>query len=75
MNARSARKIAKAILGKYGYGSVHITAKTVDFTDLARHSAVFVTVHDSWVPQDVAAKVEVDVKAAGFFIEFPQVLV
>lgn len=45
MTPNEAKKIAAQALTDYGWSFEKLTAKTVSFSDLARASAIFVTVH------------------------------
>jgi len=46
ITARKARNLVKRFLEAKGIAYDRLKAKTVDFTDLARASAVFVYIHD-----------------------------
>jgi radical SAM superfamily enzyme YgiQ (UPF0313 family) len=49
MTPNEAKKQVKGWLKDHGLPDYKLSAKTTDFTDLARASVVFVTVHD-WHP-------------------------
>lgn len=68
MNTREAKKIIQETLTGLGLSN-RVTAKTIDFTDLARASCVFVCVH-GWEPSPLADEIERTAKAHGFCAEF-----
>ena len=68
MKINEAKKIIKAELEKRGLSN-RLTARTVDFQDLARDSCVFVCVHD-WKPSPLATEIQQIAKAHGFCAEF-----
>ena len=68
MTTHEAKKIIRAELAKMGLSN-RLTAKTVDFTDLARDTCIFVCVHD-WKPSPLAKEIQQAAKAHGFCAEF-----
>lgn len=46
-----------------------LTARTIDFSDLARTDCIFVKIHD-WDPSRIADCLETIAKANGFRVEF-----
>lgn len=62
MTTNEAKKLIKSELVRRGIPFMKLTAKTIDFTDLARKSCIFVTIH-GWQPnpqlkelKDIAAR-------------------
>jgi len=68
MSINEAKKLIHAELTQRGLAFTRITARTIDFTDLARTSAVFVKIH-GWKPNPVWADLEGLAKQNGFCIE------
>ena len=63
-----AKKILKTELDRLGLGYDKLTARTVNFSDLARSSAVFVRIHE-WKPGPAWSQLQAVAKSHGFFIE------
>ena len=68
MSARKASNLLKDYLAKRGL-AFKVSARTVGFQDLARDSAVFVTVH-GWNPSPLASEIKAFGKDNGFFVDF-----
>lgn len=62
-----AKTIVKRWLSENGFTN-RVTAKTVDFTDLARTSMVFVQVHD-WKPDAKWDALKAVARVSGFRVE------
>lgn len=69
ISARKAGSIIKTELVQRGLPFTRVTARTLDFTDLARAQAVFVTVN-GWEPNPAAAELKQLARQHGFFVEF-----
>lgn len=69
MTPREAKKITAQILTDLGLPAHKLTARTVDFTDLARDKTVFVKIHD-WKPDPVADRIKAAARDSGFCVEF-----
>lgn len=72
MTSEIARSQAKKIIGKYlkEHGlSNKLTAKTVNFVDLARDKCVFVEIHN-WQPGPMANELIHLARTNGFCVEF-----
>lgn len=67
MNTKEAKAIVKGWLNGKGM-ELKVTARTIDFTDLARMSKVFVKVH-GWRPDPSWAELEKIAKDCGFCVE------
>lgn len=63
-----AKKLIRSALSARGLEN-KLTAKTIDFSDLARASCVFVTVH-GWRPDPLAAELERLAGEHGFRVIF-----
>lgn len=70
MNTREAKEIIEEVLAKNGLSN-KLTAKTIDFIDLARNSCVFVQVWN-WESSPLADTAKQAAKANGFCVEFHQ---
>lgn len=68
MTNNEAKKIIANKLVELGLPAFKLSAKTVDFTDLARASKLFVAVH-GWRPNPLWAELEKTAKANGFLIQ------
>jgi len=64
----TAKKIIRDQLRDHGQHN-KLTARTIDFEDLARSNCVFVKVHD-WEPNSIADCLTTIAKANGFRVEF-----
>ncbi len=64
---RRAANLIKVKLLSMGFHN-RVSAKTVGFSDLARTSAIFVTVHD-WQPNPKFSELKEVAKKNGFFVE------
>ena len=69
ITSTQAKKLTEAKLRAEGLSGHKLSAKTVDFTDLARDKMIFVTVHN-WTPNPKAECVQSFAKDAGFRVEF-----
>jgi hypothetical protein len=69
MTPREAAKTLKAELVRRVLPFNKISAKTVEFTDLARARAIFVKIH-GWLPSPYADELKAFGKANGFNVEF-----
>jgi hypothetical protein len=68
MTARQASQLIRKFLNEHGLNN-SIRARTVDFTDLARTSRVFVTIFE-WEPSALAAEIEKLAAANSFFVQY-----
>jgi len=68
MDIREAKKLVTSWLRKHGLSN-KVTAKTIDFSDLARCSRIFVVVHD-WAPGPIAADLNHYAMQHGFLMEY-----
>lgn len=66
--ARQAKQLVARLLDEQGLEYEKLTARTVDFGDLARASAVFVTIHPAVNPPRDLFKVKASLKGTGVFI-------
>lgn len=69
MTTRQASKIIKDELDRLKLSYTKISARTVDFQDLARRSRIFVTV-DGWEPNPIANNVSALALQHGFYVAF-----
>lgn len=69
MTTHEAKKVLKQYLDAEGLSYTKLTAKTVSFSDLARCSKIFVTVH-GWKPSPAASGVKAQASANGFCVDF-----
>jgi len=67
MNTHQAKKIVREWLTSKGMDN-KITARTIDFSDLARSSCVFVRIHE-WKPSPLWDEIKQLTKSNGFCIE------
>jgi len=68
MNITNAKQAIREALRALGLSN-KVTARTIDFTDLARQRVIFVKVHD-WNPNPAAIELEALGQRNGFRIEF-----
>jgi hypothetical protein len=68
VSTHEAKKITREALDRLALPYTRLSARTVDFTDLARASAVFVTVH-GWQPSPRWEELKADTKGKGFILE------
>lgn len=68
MDIKTAKRLVTGWLREHGLSN-RVTAKTVDFSDLARCSRIFVKVHD-WEPGPIAADLCHFAVKNGFLTEF-----
>ena len=68
ITVHGAKKIIRAALSARGMAN-KLTAKSVDFADLARGACVFVTVH-GWKPDPYADDLESAARDNGFRVTF-----
>ena len=68
VTASQAKKIVKSELERRNLPFTKLTAKTIDFTDLARASCVFVKIH-GWQPNPAFDEIRAVAVANGFRIE------
>ena len=69
MTPNEAKRFTAKALEEYGQPAYRLSARTINFQDLARGSCVFVKVHD-WAPNAIATELETIARANGFRIEF-----
>lgn len=69
MNTIQAKKEVAAMLADLDLPPHRLTARTVDFTDLARERVVFVTIHN-WSPNPKASILDAVAREMGFRIQF-----
>jgi len=69
MTVHKAKKLLSEFLASEGLPYTKLTGKTVSFSDLARMSAIFVTVR-GWVPSERADDVKEFAREHGFYVEF-----
>ena len=65
--ANEAKKIIAAKLNELGLPAYKLSAKTVDFTDLARAQKLFVKIHN-WQPSQLWDDLQKTAKENGFLI-------
>jgi hypothetical protein len=63
-----AKKIIKNVLDINNLPYTKLTARTIDFTDLARDSKIFVRIH-GWYPDPKFSLLEKSAKENGFCVE------
>jgi len=68
MTTSQAKTIIKQAIESRGLQFAKLTAKTVDFTDLARCSRIFVKVH-GWQPNPAWSDLQAIAKTNGFCVE------
>ena len=68
VNPRYASSIIKSRLAMLGLSN-RVSGNTIGFSDLARTSEIFVTVHD-WKPSPLAKELKEEASKHGFFMEF-----
>ena len=68
MTTLAAKKIIRAELDRLGFADMKLTAKTVNFMDLARDSCVFVKVH-GWKPHPAWEGIDRLAKDNGFRVD------
>jgi hypothetical protein len=66
-DARACKRIIAAALAEHGLFN-RLTARTIDFTDLARMKMVFVSIHD-WSPSPLFTELDQIARSAGFRVE------
>lgn len=69
MTPREAAKLMSKELSRRGLPFNKISAKTVEFTDLARARAIFVKIH-GWLPNPIAYEIKEFGRANGFNVDF-----
>lgn len=67
MTTNKAKKIITSKLQELGLPNYKLSAKTVDFTDLARASKIFIKIHD-WNPSPLWEELQKVAKENGFLI-------
>lgn len=65
---RQAKEIIRQRLAELNLPTFHLSAKTIDFTDLARARCIFVKVHN-WVPNPMYRELDLTARVNGFRIE------
>ena len=68
MNTQEAKQIIKTTLHDLNLPDYKLTAKTIDFTNLARDSQIFVKIHN-WQPSPLWANLKEMASKNGFCIE------
>lgn len=68
MTTHQAKKIISNKLNELGLPSYKLTAKTIDFIDLARTSKLFVKIH-GWKPSPLWEDLQQIAKTNGFLIQ------
>lgn len=68
MTLNQAKKIVRTWLEVSGFQGMKVTARTVDFTDLARAKEIVVTVH-GWKPHPEWAILKWEARSKGFQVE------
>jgi hypothetical protein len=68
MTTNQAKKAIANKLNELGLPAYKLTAKTIDFTDLARNSCIFVHIH-GWSPSPLWDEIKQTAKTNGFCIE------
>lgn len=66
---QQAKAIVRTFLKQNFIGYDKLTGRVVGFSDLARTSRVFVTIH-GWQPSPKAEELEQLAREAGFYVEF-----
>jgi len=69
MNTHQAKKLVAASLERHNIGYVKLRARTVSFADLARKSAIFVTVLGCPYPEPGLKLVKKDLKGTGVLLD------
>ncbi|GIU69842.1 MAG: hypothetical protein KatS3mg002_1078 [Candidatus Woesearchaeota archaeon] len=69
MDTKQAKKLLKDYLDTHHIPYTSLTAKTVNFTDLARGESVFVTIH-GFTPNPIANEIRSFAKDNNFCVEF-----
>lgn len=69
ISPHAAKKIVRAFLEEHRLPFEKLTARTIDFTDLARAKCVFVTVH-GWTPNPIAEDLTHLAVNNGFRVDF-----
>lgn len=68
---QEAKAIVREFLHKNAIGYERLTGKVVSFSDLARASRVFVTIH-GWQPSPQAEALNQLAREAGFYVEYEE---
>lgn len=68
MTPNAAKKLIAAELARLGISVNKLTARTINFSDLARATCVFVQLH-GWTPNPAWTELETIARANGFRIE------
>ena len=69
MTTKKAKKLLVAYLDESGILFDRVTAKTVKFSNLARCSCIFVTIH-GWKPSPLATDIRMFAQRHDFYVEF-----
>ena len=69
MTPHKAKKLVAGSLERHSIGYVKLRARTVSFSDLARGSAIFVTVLGCPYPEPGLKKVKKDLKGTGVLLD------